>query len=468
MKHFKTLFATILLFCFSEMNAQETIPTLSGKVSISIKEGTFVCDLTLSDIPQVKDYFIRLNSGMNLLHFKSLKPKEFLLGYDKSFGDSTSTGEASAYFFPGNNGKGKFLPQSIRIRYTGKFPVATDTIDNVSRDDWKGNIAFNGYSVRTDASQTAWYPMLYDIEKDKLYNEVKYDIELECSDCSTLYVNGNLPVKAKKANFKSDTPKELSLYCGDFDFKNLGGTYILNPDFSDAEFKQFCEITNSYQKYYEKKLGIPFGGAVTFVNTTPTSAKNGWLYVTYPTIFNIGHGENGLKSLFNPKIQNWFRPFIAHELGHYYFGTYKVFNSPLGDMMSEGFTEYLSLQVTRDILGNEVYQKKMSDKLKELEDFEPVSFAKVNSKADYKDREIYVYYYAPLMFTAIEKEIGKEKMWKWMATILKTKTDFTDYKFLAQSLETALQNKSQSEAIRSKYFDSGESLKNILSVLKKA
>ena len=467
MKFFNILSAIIITFLSAETRAQDEVPTLTGKVNISIKEGTFTCDMTLSNIPAVKDYFIRLNSGMNILYFRNLKPKDFLIGYERSLQDTTSTGESSAYYFPGNDNKGKFLPQSLRVRYTGKFPVATDTIENVSRDDWKGNIAFNGYSVRTDAAQTAWYPLLYDIEKDKLYDEVKYDIELHCDDCSTLYVNGNLPVKGKKASFKSDVPKELSLYCGDFDFKKSGGTYILNPDLSDEQFNQFCNLTNSYQNYYEEKLKIPFGGAVTFVSTTPTSARNSWLFVSYPTIFSIGHGENGLKSLFNPKIQNWYRPFIAHELGHYYFGTYKVFNSALGDMMSEGFTEYLSFQVTRDILGNEIYQKKIKDKLKELEEFKPVAFSKVNSRADYKDRELYVYYYAPLMFTAIEKEIGRDKMWKWLETLLKTKTDFTNYKFLSQSLEKAIQNKSQFEAIKSKYFESDNSLKNIQSALKK-
>lgn len=467
MKSYNIL-STIFVLFSSVTNAQEEVPTLNGKVNISIQEGTFTCDMTLSNIPATKDYFIRLNSGMNILHFRSLKPNDFLLGYDKSFQDSTSTGESSAYFFPGDKGKGKFLPNSIRIRYTGKFPVANDTIENVSRDDWKGNIAFNGYSVRTDASQTAWYPMLYDIEKDKLYNEVKYDIELECKDCETLYINGNLPVTGTKSKFKSDTPKELSLYCGNFGFKKSGGTYILNSDLSDEQFIQFCDLTNSFQKYYEKKIGIPFGGAVTFVNTTPTSAKNAWLFVTYPTIFSIGHGENGLKSLFNPKIQNWYRPFIAHELGHYYFGTYKVFNSALGDMMSEGFTEYLSLQVTRDILGNDIYEKKLNEKLKDLEDFKPIAFYKVKSKADYKDRELYVYYYAPLLFTAIEKEIGREKMWQWLATLLREKTDFTNYDFLIRSLQSTIENKSQLEKIKSKYFESDASLKNLELALKKA
>lgn len=466
MKLLKIIYALLLFLSFSFAKAQDEVPTLSGKVAISIKEGTFTCDMTLSNIPEIKDYFIRLNSGMNILHFRSLKPNDFLIAYDKSMNDTTSTGESNAYFFPDNNRKGKFLPKTIRIKYTGKFPVATDTIENCSRQDWKGNIAFNGYSVRTDGYQSAWYPVLYDIVKDKAYDEVKYDVELQCSDCTTLYVNGNLPVKGTQSRFKSDVPKELSLFCGDYDFKNLGGTYILNPDINEQQFKEFCGLTNSFQKYYEKNIGIPFNQAVTFVQTTPTSAKDGWLFVSYPTIMSIGYGENGLRSLFNPKIQNWYKPFIAHEIGHYYFGTYKVFNSELGDMMSEGFTEYLSFQVTRDLLGKEIYQKKITDKLKDLEGFEAVPFSKVTSKRDYKDRELYVYYYAPLIFTAIEKEIGQQKMWKWLETLLKTKADFTNYSFLVQSLETTLKNKSQLESIKAKYFESDDSLKNIRLAIK--
>jgi len=175
-----------------------------------------------------------------------------LIGYDRSLKDTTATGEANAYFFPDNTGKGKYLPKEIRMKYTGKFPVATDTIENYSKSDWKGNIAFNGYSVRTDGRQTAWYPVLYDVEKDKTYSEIKYDIELVCSDCTTLYVNGNLPVKATQSRFKSDVPKEITLYCGNFDFKNRGGTYILNPNLTDEQFSEFCNLTNSYESYYEK------------------------------------------------------------------------------------------------------------------------------------------------------------------------------------------------------------------------
>ncbi len=114
----------------TNINAQENAPFLTGKIQISIKEGTFDCDLTLSNIPKIKDYVIRLNSGMNILHMRSKKPNDFLIYFSKSVADTTSTGESTAYYFEDNKEKGKFLPESIQFKYVGKFPVVNDTIEN--------------------------------------------------------------------------------------------------------------------------------------------------------------------------------------------------------------------------------------------------------------------------------------------------------------------------------------------------
>ncbi len=455
----RTFLLLTLLICI-KLSAQETTPKLTGKVEISIEEGTIEADLTLSDIPQIKDYLIRINSGLNILHFRSLKPNDFLLGYSVAHNDTMSYGESKAYYFPDDTRKGKFLPNSIQFKYVGKYPVVKDTLDNYARYDWKGNIAFNHNSIRADGVQSAWYPILYDITNDKTYENVKYDIEVACKDCSTLYINGNKPVKTQKHTFKSEIARELTMFCGNFDFSNVGNTYILNPSLTSEQINEFSNLINSYKEFYTNKLNIPFEQAVTFIETTPTSKYNGWMFVSYPSIFSIGWGENGLISLFNPKIQDWYRPFIAHELGHFYFGTYKVFNSELGDMMSEGFAEFLSFELTNELIGKEVYTKKISDKIKALEDFAPIPMGKIKGASEYDDREFYVYYYAPIVFTAIKKEIGEEKMWKWLNTILKTETDFTNYDFLLSTLRTTLNDQKLTEYIEKQYLTNDNSLKN--------
>lgn len=460
--NFRILTCFILLSFSSKIFSQENAPHLKGKVNISIKEGTFECDLTLSNIPRIQDYLIRLNSGMNLLHIRSKKPEDFILVYDKSDKDSTSTGESLAYYFPNNNRKSKFLPEELQFRYVGKFPVANDTIENYSRQDWKGNIAFNGMSVRSDGSQSAWYPIIYDAKKDIAYDRVVYDIELNCIDCSTIYANGNKPVSSNSAHLISNEPKEIALYCGKYDFVDDGNIVILNPKFPQDKIDQFSNLVSSYKKYYEQKLNIRFNQTPTFINTTPTSIKNAWLFVSYPTIMGIGWGEYGLAGIFEEKSQKFYKPMIAHELGHYYFGTVKVFNSELGDMMSEGFTEYMALKLTEEIQGEKAYQDILVTKYENLKDFKPNSFSIVKSITDIADRQTYVYDYAPIIFIAIEKEIGKKKMWEWLRNILETKVEFTNYEFLVSTLKNTLKNDKKVELIINTYFDNVNSTENAI------
>jgi hypothetical protein len=459
----KTLFNLLLLstIVIQPVIAQDTIPVLKGTVNISITKGTFDCDITLDNIPRIKDYVIRLNSGMNILYFKSLD-KDFLIAYDKALNDTLSTYESTAYYFPDNTGKGKFLPHSLKMIYTGKYPVAKDSIKNYSRQDWKGNIAFNGYSVRTDGMQSCWYPVLYDVAKDVILNKVKYDLTINCADCNVIYLNGSNPVTGTKATFKSDIPYDLSMYSGRYKIAKVDSTYFLNPDMNAAQTKQFGNLTNNFKKFYEDKLGINYKTNITYVQTTPASKYNAWLFVSYPTIFNIGYGKYGLKGLFDEPGGDHYKAFIAHELGHYYFGTYKVFNAELGDMMTEGFAEYLSLEATRQLVADSIYQQILNKKIKELKDFKAMPFAAVKSKADYDNRELYVYYYAPMVFSAIKKEIGDQAMWLWLKTILTTEADRTNYDFLLNTLSATLQNRDKLEMVKTKYFESASSLDNAI------
>jgi len=462
------LFSLFILGNSVAINAQETLPHIKGTVKISVEQGTFECDFTLSNLPKIDDYLIRLNAGMNLLHFRSLQPHDFVVGYDVSKHDSLSSGESIAYYFPDNTGKGKFLPQELQIRYVGKYPIANDTLENYSRFDWRGNIAFNGSTLRADGLQSAWYPYLYDAEKEIEYQEMTYDVAIECLDCSSIYVNGKPPVKGQSAHLISDTPYELALFCGKYGFYNDGKVIVLNPTFSEENIADFAGMISEFEHYYEEKIGITYSEPPVFVNTTPTSKYHAWLFVAYPTIYGIGWGDNGLGGLFNDREERErFKQYIAHELGHYYFGTYKVFNATLGDMMSEGFAEYLSLKLVEDLQSKELYDEKVSEKIEYLDKFKTRPISKMNSISDIQNREIFVYVYAPMLFIAIEKEVGEEKMWKWINTILETKTDFTNYDFLEKTLREALQDEKQTQFIIDRYFSTQKSTQNVVKRVKK-
>lgn len=454
----------LCLFSFCRPASAQDSLLLTGTMKLSVTRGTMECNLTLKNIPRIADYYIRINSGLNIRYFKNLDYGN-LIYFDRSLKDTTATGESAAYYFPANGGRGKFLPNAIQFSYVGAFPVVKDTLREYSVEDWKGNIAFNGYSVRSDGRQSAWYPVLYDIKADKKYDHVRYDIEIDCPDCEALYLNGSKPVKGSKARFTSARPYELTFYAGKYRIESVDGTYFLNPDLTKPQLQDFFLIMNSYKSFLAEKLGIPYSENITFIQTTPTSKDNAWLFVSYPTIVNIGFGEYGMKGFFDPKKGDWFKPYMAHELGHYYFGTYAVFNSELGDMLSEGFSEYLSFKVTRALISDSVYRDKLQTKASRIRSFSPLSFAAVRSHDDYRNREWYVYYYAPLLFLAIEKEIGEEKMWRWLRAILNTKTAFTNYTFLEQTLQGVVENEATMKKLREQYLDSPASLQNVLKTL---
>lgn len=131
-------------------------------------------------------------------------------------------------------------------------------------------------------------------------------------------------------------------------------------------------------------------------------------------------------------------------------------------MISEGFTEYMSLKLTEDLQDIAVYNKNLAEKFSSLKDFRPTPFAKVKSINDIKDRQTYVYDYAPILFIALEKEIGKKKMWQWIKTLLETKTEFTNYEFLTTTLKTTLKDPKKFQWIEKHYFSSENAAENAI------
>lgn len=464
----KCLLIAILFYAisFQLLFAQEVAPLLTGTVNISVTKGTMECDFKLKDMPPINNnYVIRINSGMNIHYFRNVE-SNINIYYDTDTKDTLSSGESIAYFFPDNHNKGRFLPQELELKYVGMYPVA-DSVRGYMVQDWKGNVAFNGYSVRADGYQSAWYPVLYDNKKNQLYDKVRYDINITCDDCTTLFVNGSKPVTAKSANFKSDKPNELAIYCGKFDVADVNGTWILNPDMNREQQQEFLNIVNSYKRYYEQNLGIKYTDDITFIQTTNTAPPDhAFLFVSYPAIMNIGTRQYGLKTMFDKKRGDYYKPYIAHELAHYYFGHYLEPNSGFSGVISESFAEYLSFKVTKSLFADSVYQNIINKKLKALEKFQPVPLSSIKYNGDIKDREFYVYYYAPIIFTAIEKEIGEKKMWQWMRNMLNTKTELTDYDFFEKTFNLAVNDKAKSNAIKAKYFSSPDALDSAIATIK--
>ncbi len=459
----KIIFLIIhLLLLFSIINyGQDTIPHVQGKVTISIKKGTIECDLILSNMPRISDYYLRLNSGMNIRNITNAERPMSPLNFERSFQDSLSYGESLSYFIPANNKSGKYLPYAIRFNYVGMYPVIFDTS---SVADWRGNIAFNGTSIRADGLQSAWSPILYDITTDTRYDKVTYDLDVTCNDCAVIFVNGSQPVSGTHAKVSSTSAQDLTIFAGDYKSVSINGTYFLNPDADENQLTELEKSLDSIKGYFEKKLLIPYKSKEVYIQTTPVSKKNSWLFASYPTIIKVGWGE-GMKSFASKTKGDGFIQYMSHELAHYYFGNTRTFNSELGDMITEGFAEFLSLHLTKVWFGDSLYNDILQRKIQVLSNLTPIPISKVHAKSDYQNRELYVYYYAPLLFLAVEKEIGEEKIWEWTKSLIQSPTTFTNYLFLEHTLKNVVDDKSKFELLRGKYFYSEKSLQNIVSTL---
>jgi hypothetical protein len=201
-----------------------------------------------------------------------------------------------------------------------------------------------------------------------------------------------------------------------------------------------------------------------YIQTTPVSKNNSWLFASYPTIVKVGW-DDGMKSFASKSEGTKFLQYMAHELAHYYFGYVRSFNSETGDMISEGFAEFLSMHITRKFISENLYREDLQSKVRAMQNLIPAPIAKVRSKSDYKNRELYVYYYAPLIFSAIEKEIGEEKMWEWIKALLQSPAVMTNYTFFEQTLSKVVNDKIKFGLLREKYFNAENTLQNALSIL---
>ena len=461
------VFSFLLIFpAFS--TGQHQLPLITGKARFSVEQGTIECDLTLSEYAHYDAYVIRLNTGLNILNIQDVASEPYIIGYDRSLVDSLNTDETNAYYFPSEDRKGTFLPSKLRFQYVGKYPVIQDTLQlRYQKTDWRGNVAFNNHILRVDGLQSAWFPTIYDINNQYALNEVRYDIEIECSDCEYLYINGNEPVKGQKARFKSEVPREMYLFLGKYDVQKSKGITLLNTDFSETQLQTFSNLNTNVSNFLKSYTNIPYNQDIYWVQGNITSVSNAWSFISYPTFTTCGYPPYDLKSSFNESYKSMFLQTIAHELGHYYFGMLKKYNDIRENIINEGFAEFLSLKYLESIQNNDYVAELVDVKLSFINDkdftFEPIgSFKGLEST---NDRQTYAYDYQTIVLVCIEKEIGKEKMKKWIQLLLKENKPLSSFDFLKATLKQAVNNDKIYESVVNQYLLGPNTLEKINKML---
>lgn len=457
------LFVAISLLFISETISAQT-PHVKGTIAVSTQNGTLQGDVTISNLPRVENYVILLNKGLNI-EFLRNEDKKVNYYFDSNYDEEVSE-EGFQYFIPNDDRTGKFLPKELRIKYTGAFPVINNYTEAYEWGDWKGNIAFRGNTLRA-SEQSVWYPVLYDVANDQIINKYTYDLTIKTELGNSIYLNGSAPTSKNEATLTSSVPVSLLLFAGEFSFSAKEGIYIVNGKL-DAEKEQTLSIwTNTIIDFYEKKLEIDYGQTVTYLGAHPTSIKNGWMFVTYPTIAIIGNDRWSFAGYFDEKTHEWIdesnTSFIAHELGHYYFGTLFIPNDTLRWAFLEGMTEYISLQAVREILGDETYQKKLQSYAENSNDLEVIGLPEITQFREIN--ETYRYNYFPLLINALETEIGEKAVWNWCKVIIRSKNQNSNYQFFKDTLLESGVSGEEFKNFELKYITSKDAKKNVMSLV---
>ena len=423
----KKLLSLLITFCcIATLKAQ--VPHLSGQVEISMSTGQVSCNFTISNIPDLgKEYQILLNKGFNIKYIKDSANKT--LSYSGYY-NGKMRGEGLTYIPVAGNDV-LTNPKTLHINYLGSFPIYTDTLNFT---DFKGLIAFNGKTMRA-TDQSKWYPIIYDVKNDRQIEQLTFDIEVISKDAKTIFVNGDLPKAAPKARFTSKVPLSPMLFVGNYDVQNTKNAMFLNTAMNAKQLKVFEENIAEIKSYYSKNLNIPYETKNIFIEHEPIEKFNkgrSWGFVSFPVIAFAGIKLGDMVSEEKSSLKDSSDyPFIAHEIGHYYFGDVLQPNSTLFWFFLESTAEYLSVKAAEAKFGKEFTAKYFRERGKELKNFKAVPLNKITEMNQISGT--YRYYYGPFLLRGLEQIIGEKRMFKYLTTILKADKSFTNYDFLKQN-----------------------------------
>ena len=418
----------LFLFAFQLIKLHAQTLHLSGKAEIVMATGQITCDFELSNIPNMgKDYQILLNKGFNVKAIKDSTNQT--LKYSGFYGGAMR-GEGLTYA-PLYKDSTMVNPVKLHITYTGAFPIYTDTLNFI---DFKGLIAFNGKTMRA-TDQSKWYPIIYDIKNDRQIEQMTFDIQVTSKDAKMIFINGDVPKAGPVARFKSEVPIAPMIFAGDYGVQKTNGAIFLNTQMNNKQLKVFEENIAEMKTYYFKVLKIPYNTKNVFMEHSPVEKfKKGrsWCFVAFPTIAFAGIKLGDMIDEEHSKLKDSTDyPFIAHEIGHYYFGNVLQPNATLFWFFLESTAEYLSVKASEEKFGKAFGTKYFEDRGKQLKNFKAKPLNTIKEMNEISGT--YRYSYGPFLLRGLEQTIGEQRMFKFLNTCLSTKNELTDYDFFKRN-----------------------------------
>ena len=446
-----------IIFFFIFLDSFSQTPHLEGRIFLDLDKGYLFGDVKLSNLPDLKkNYRILLNRGLN---FKHVKVDSLPLFYQ--YWNVKTDLYSAEYALLRSENDTVSSPEEIKISYVGAFPVYENEYN--SFDDM-GIIAHNGNTFRA-TPQAAWYPLIKDLTNNRLYSSYTYDLMVECPQCQEIYLNGSVPVKETVKRFKSDKPRDLLLFAGDFEFDGYDEAIFINSTLGRDETQLFSMLIGEITTFYEDKTGVKFTDKPVFLRHDPIEKFNSgrtWGFVVYPTFATAGKADISKLNL-EEKDFHYFSSyaFYAHELAHFYFGTLFRSSGSLQHFFGESFPEYLALKSVEEKYGTDSTKILIKDKIsslknsKESKDFIPLS--KVTDPEQINSS--YRYSLGPLLLLYLEKEFGEKKVFDLIRLILKDKNVAeTDYPYFTSKLKIANIEENELRKIETKIFNNPDYL----------
>jgi hypothetical protein len=396
---------------FAAQPQPPSTPLTTGSVRPDIASGRVEGDVCVSNRPAGSLNTFALNAGLNVTRVTD--------------GDGAPL-DFEGWYAPGVDGEARVYTvakpsATLCVQYVGAFPVYAR---HDAPTDFKGLMAFNGDSARF-TEQSAWLPQAFDPKARVRSSESRYDLQVGCAGCRFLYLNGSPAIEGAQGRFRSDKARPILLFGGSGPITRTAQVTILNETLPTAKVDALSSTVQKVADVHSRYMGVPLADRPTFLRMVTLNQierdRQGseWGFATWPTIAMSGSIGNVADSLLaggekaDRRVQ-----YIAHEMGHYYFGTLNRPQGPYFWVLLESSAEFLSIKALREISGDAAadrYIARLQSAIDKTDKPLP-AFDAIDGNSDLG--ELYRYGYGPLLLLSLEKQVGEAKMQAFMRGLL--------------------------------------------------
>ncbi|HFL1971587.1 TPA: hypothetical protein ACG3C3_000922 [Stenotrophomonas maltophilia] len=396
---------------FAAQPQPPSTPLTTGSVRLDITSGRVEGDVCVSNRPAGSLNTFVLNAGLNVARVTD--------------GDGARL-DFQGWYAPGVDGEARVYTvakpsATLCVQYVGAFPVY---VRHDAPTDFKGLMAFNRDSARF-TEQSAWLPQAFDPKARVRSSESRYDLQVDCNGCRFLYLNGSPAIEGAQGRFRSDKARPILLFGGSGPITRTAQVTILNETLPAAKVQALSSTVQKVADVHSRYMGVPLADRPTFLRMVTLNQierdREGseWGFATWPTIAMSGSIGNVADSLLagGEKAERRVQ-YIAHEMGHYYFGTLNRPQGPYFWVLLESSAEFLSIKALREISGDAAADRHIARLQSAIDKMEkPLpAFDAIDGNSDLG--ELYRYGYGPLLLLSLEKQVGEAKMQAFMRGLL--------------------------------------------------